>query len=102
VNDVNKEPRLSLGVALRRYWRYLLGVALFPSVAFPAVVLFHVPFTFFILPFIAVMLVACWPCAKKRAPYLFWITAMGVWGGAGAVGVWVTQLLRLVLGILTQ
>jgi hypothetical protein len=99
VNEAIEEPRMGLGVALRRYWRYLLGVALFPSFAFSASAIFHLPFPFLILPFIGVTLLAAWPCAAKGAPYSFWLVAMGVWMGAGFLGVLVIQLLRLLPGI---
>jgi uncharacterized membrane protein YozB (DUF420 family) len=76
----------------------MLGLALFPSMAFPAVEIFHVPFPFVILPFIAVNLLAAWPWYAKRAPYAFWLVAMGVWMAAGFVGVLVSLLLRCILG----
>jgi hypothetical protein len=93
-----KEPRLPLNVALRRYWRYMLGLALFPSIAFPAVELFHVPFPFVLPIFFAVTLLAAWPYYRKQAPYAFWLVALGVWMAAGFLGILVLQLLRLLVG----
>jgi len=96
VEERNKEPRLSLAVALRRYWRYLLGIVLFPPLAFSAVELLHVPFPLLIVPFFAVTFLAMWPWFAKRAPYSFWLVAMGLWTAAGFVGILVLQFLRLI------
>jgi hypothetical protein len=99
VQEVTQGARLNLGIALRRHWPYLLGVALFPSFAMIATGIFHLPFPFLILPFFAAFLLATWPYATKRAPYSFWLVAMGVWMGGGFLGVLVLQLLRLIPGI---
>jgi hypothetical protein len=46
-----------------------------------------IPFELFILPFIAVGFLAGWPHLSGKAPYSFWLVAMGLWlvGGISAV-----------------
>ena len=73
--DTDSEP-LSLGVALRLHWPYLLGVAICPLVALP--LLEFVPglwFAALVLVFAALGL-AAWPYFTKNSPYGFWLVAM--------------------------
>jgi hypothetical protein len=94
-------PRLELNVALRRYWKHLIGVALFPIVAFAGIEIFHLPFGALIPVFFAVNFLAAWPYLARRAPYTFWLTAMGVWMAAAFVGLLLLQLLRFILALQT-
>ena len=88
------KPILSLGESLRRYWRHLIGVAVFPSVVTIGSRWFHIP-TFVIPPFFfVVMIYAMWPTITKRAPFLFWIVACGVWMGGGVIAGLLASLLH--------
>lgn len=82
--------RKPLGEALRAYWKSLIGIALFPAVAFVGGDFLHLPFDYLALPFFAVCLLAAWPYLSGRAPYTFWFVAMLVYLAGG--------LLAMVLG----
>lgn len=44
----DQNSKMSLPDALRHYWPNLIGVALFPSVFFIGVEIFHIPFLVFV------------------------------------------------------
>ena len=94
-----QEPRLSLPVALRLYWKYYWGLVLFPPIAIPAITIFQVPFPFIAVPFFAVSFLAGWPWLAKRAPYSFWLVAMAVWMASGVFGILATLLLSTIFHI---
>jgi hypothetical protein len=72
-----------LSVALRRYWRNLIGLATFPAASILGIQYLHLPPLLSIPMFIAACLHALWPVRAKRAPYTFWLVAGVVYlGGA--------------------
>ena len=79
VPSVATPEKLTLREALQRYWKYLIGVAVFPTLCSLGVDFLHIPFDIFILPFFAVGILAAWPVLTRKAPYTFWLVAMGVW-----------------------
>jgi hypothetical protein len=97
-SEVTKEPGLSLGVSLHRYWRYLLGVALFPSIAIPATEFLHVPFGFLVPLFIAAVVLAAWPHNRLGAPYSFWLVASVLTLPAAYLGFLVFKILLMLIG----
>jgi Na+/serine symporter len=68
------EPRVTLKLALSRYWPYLSGLVLFVVVA-----VFSPNFsdrsTFFLGMFFVSALVAMYPWLYRDAPYMFWNVA---------------------------
>jgi len=96
MTEEKQKVKLSLEVALSRYWKYLIGVALFPFVFFFGGEFFHIPFAVFVIPFFAVGLLAAWPLFRFGAPYLFWIVAMGVWMGGIILAVVLFQIINLI------
>ncbi len=72
-------PVPDLPTALGRYWYHLTGVASFASI----MTLFHLPALAVPPLFFGSALFAAWPTITKRAPYSFWIVAVGVWMGGG-------------------
>ena len=81
MNEAAKEPRLSLGVSIRRYWPYLLGYALFPPCSAIAQYL-HCPFWVMAIAFIGIVGLGAWPYWRKRAPSSFGFVGWVVWGGS--------------------
>ena len=87
--------RTSLRDALRAYWWTLIGVVLFPTAAVLAGELLDLAFEYFVLPFLAVALLAAWPHLSGRAPYSFWLVATGVWLVGGVLAFTLLELLHL-------
>jgi hypothetical protein len=83
-----------LGRALRLYWWSLIGIALFPSVAFIGGDVLHIAFEYFVLPFFAVTFLAAWPWFSGRAPYSFWLVALVVYMLGGLFAVLLVQVAR--------
>jgi hypothetical protein len=88
--------RLTLRAALRAYWWTLIGLALFPTTVVIGAGVWHIPDEFFILPFFGVSILAGWPLLARRAPYSFWLVAMGVWLSGGIVAAMLSELFRAV------
>jgi hypothetical protein len=83
-------PKLS--EALRADRTHLVGVAVFPFVAFFGD-RFHIPFPALALLFFASALYAMWPCFMRRAPYSFWLVACAIYLASGALAVVLVSLL---------
>lgn len=94
MDDDQNQVQLPLQKALRTYWKNMIGVALFPSVSFIGGEVFHIPFEVFLLPFFAVFLHAGWPCFKGKAPYMFWIVALGIYMAGGYVAIILLEIIR--------
>ena len=77
-----KPDRKPLREAIRCYWKALIGIALFPTVALVGDVL-HIPFYYLLLPFFAVCFLAAWPYLSGKAPYTFWVVGMFVYLAGG-------------------
>ena len=90
--------RQPLAEALRRYWWTLLGLGLFPALAFIGGEVMQVPFELFMLPFFAVGLLAAWPWLSGRAPYSFIFVAGGVWLLGGFAAAALGGLIRTITG----
>jgi hypothetical protein len=79
-------PRIPLVIALRKYWPWLSGMALFPIV-FLVLDYRTIPdwllFTLFVLSALA----AWWPNMAKDAPYSFWYVAIALFFATTALGV---------------
>jgi hypothetical protein len=54
---------------------------------------FKIPFEFFIFPFFGVGFLAGWPVLSGRAPYSFWLVAMGLWLASGICASILLQLI---------
>jgi hypothetical protein len=96
LNDPIRQSRPSLSVALRRYWRNLIGIATFPAVSILGDRYLHLPPLVFIPIFIAVSLHALWPYLARRAPYSFWLVACGVYMGGAVFAVLVIGLISII------
>ena len=89
--------RKPLREALRIYWKALIGIALFPAVAFVGGDFLHIPFDYVILPFFTVCFLAAWPYLSGRAPYTFWLVAMLVFLAGGFFAALLSYAVRLTL-----
>jgi hypothetical protein len=89
--------RKPLREALRVYWKALIGIALFPTIALVGGDLLHIPFDYVVLPFFAVCLLAAWPYLSGKAPYTFWLVAMLVYLAGGFLAVLLGYAIRLTL-----
>jgi hypothetical protein len=87
--------RLALDQALKQYWKNLIGVAVFPPVFFIGIGVLRLPGLAFVPFFFAVSLLAAWPYFTKKAPYMFWIVAMGVWMASATASVMLLGLLAI-------
>ncbi len=89
---------LPLEQALKAYWKNLIGLAVFPPVAFIGIGGFELPSALFMPCFFAAGLPALWPYLTKRTPYSFWIVAMGVWMASSMISVMLMVILA-VMGV---
>lgn len=71
--------RCKLPVAMRLYWKYLIGVAVFSPLSKVSTEVFHIPFNYWMIAFLTVGVLAIWPRYKLDAPYSFVIVAAGIW-----------------------
>jgi len=71
--------KTTLRQALRTYWWTLIGIAVFPATILIGGEFFKIPFEMFIFPFFGVWFLAAWPCLSRKAPYSFWLVALGLW-----------------------
>jgi hypothetical protein len=94
---ISRPERKSLRDALRLYWGALVGIGLFPTVAFVGGEFLHIPFEYLVLPFFAVCMLAGWPHLSGRAPYSFWLVAVLVYLAGGLFAALLTQAIRIVL-----
>ena len=87
-NAGREAPLPDLRTALRRYWYHLIGVGSFASV----LQLFRLPS--YLLPpfFFGVAFYAMWPCITRRAPFTFWLVAMGVWMSGAVLASFLPQV----------
>jgi hypothetical protein len=88
--------RKPLREAIRCYWKNLIGIALFPTVAIVGGDVLHIPFDYLLLPFFAVGFLAAWPCMSKKAPYTFWLVAISVYMAGGVLAVFLSSAIRLI------
>ncbi len=91
------EPRLDLRGAVRKYWRHLLVIGLFPTVAFVGCGDFHVPFGFMVPVFFASALYGFWPVTTKRVPFGFQFVLGAVWLGGGVLAALLASLASAIL-----
>jgi hypothetical protein len=77
--ETGQEQQLSLTGSLRRYWPWLLGVALFPPAAFLGFTVLGVPGEVFIVPVFVVFAPLGLAWVHGRAPFSLWMVAMGIW-----------------------
>jgi hypothetical protein len=75
--ESSQEPKLSVAESLRRHWAWLLGVALFPLVAFLGTEI-RVPSEVFTVLWL-IVLTPWWDYSRCRKPFTLWIVAMGIW-----------------------
>ena len=80
--------------ALRAYWPFLIGIALFPSFLSIGTSIYEKSFDYFVIPFFAVCFLAAWPCISGRASYAFWIIAVIVFMAGGILAVLLLQILK--------
>jgi hypothetical protein len=91
--------RKPLREVIRCYWKNLIGVALFPSVAVVGGEGFHIPFVYLVLPFFAVSFLAARPYLSGKAPYTFWLVAMFVWIAGGVLAVFLSCAIRFTFAL---
>ena len=84
--------------AARIYWRSLAGVAILGPVLLVTSRFIEIPFWIVLVPFFVVMGLAMWPWLSGRAPYTFWILAVGVWVAGGLVGTLTLRLINAIAG----
>ncbi len=94
-----RPDRKPLREAIRCYWKHLIGVALFPTVALVGGEVLHIPFGYLALPFFAVSFLAAWPYLSGKAPYTFWLVAMFVWIAGGFLAVFLSSAIRFTLAL---
>lgn len=93
---IPKTVRKPLREALRSDWKALIGIALFPTVAFVGGDVLHIPFDYLVVPFFAVCFLAAWPFLSGRAPYTFWMVAMLVYFVGGFLAALLVDAIRLI------
>ncbi len=69
----------SLREATRRYWFYLFGMAVFPAATLVGVTQLQLPTPAAGVLFVVLCGFTMWPVITKRAPYGFWLVALGAW-----------------------
>jgi hypothetical protein len=90
----NQNSKPNLLEAIRVHWKNLIGIAIFPPATFIGVEILHIPALIFVPFFFAALGIAGWPYLTRRAPYMFWIIALGVWMGAAVIGITAVQIIR--------
>lgn len=93
-----EKGRLPLGDALKRYWPYLIGITVFPTIATFGLDVFGLPFGPFLILFFCVFAFAAWPFFRFDAPYSFWLCACGFFFLGGLVAALLVQLYRVIAG----
>lgn len=83
--------KLPLGPALRTYWWTLIGITVLPAAM--SIGQQFVPFELIIVLFFAVGFTAMWPSLSGRAPFTFWLVAMGLYLCGGIAATVLTPLL---------
>jgi hypothetical protein len=91
ISLVRPVEKLPLKQALRAYWWTLIGISALPAIMVVGQVL---PFEFIIVLFFGVCFTAMWPVISGRAPYMFWLVAMGLYLMGGMVAAVVARLIR--------
>ncbi len=90
-----QNDRLALSDALRRYWKYLIGAAVFPSL------FLCIPITsvvVLVVAFVAVFVLAVWPCIFFRVPFTFALAVMATW----VVGIVLAVVTLTIIHVLTK
>jgi hypothetical protein len=85
-------PAKSFREALPLYWKYLIGIFLFPSFAIIATEMFRLPREYIFLPFFAAAISAAWPVMTRKAKYSFWIFACGIYMLGALFGVLISGI----------
>ena len=98
MESASTRHRVALAEAVRIYWRSLAGVATFGPLLLVTDTFIEIPFWIVLFPFFLVMGLAMWPWLSGRAPYTFWVLALGVWMAGGFVGVLARTLINVVAG----
>jgi hypothetical protein len=89
--------RIKFTESLRLYWKYLIGIALFPWVACFGVEVFHIPGEYIAALFFGVAFLAGWPWLGLKAPYSFWIFACGIYMMAFIQAILVLHLFKTII-----
>jgi hypothetical protein len=97
VHTATPLKKTTLREALRIYWWTLIGIGVFPLIFVVGGTFLHIPFEFFILPFLAVGLLAGWPFLSGKVPYSFWLVAMALWLVGGICAGILMQLINMFL-----
>ncbi|MBS0659803.1 MAG: hypothetical protein JSR82_16300 [Verrucomicrobia bacterium] len=79
-----QREKLTRREAFKRFWRYLIPMMAFPTVAFAGTRV-GIPFWILIPFFFAATFYASLPTLKGEAPYSFWTLATWLWLLAGIV-----------------
>jgi len=94
------EQRLPARQAVSRYWRSLLGVALFPPVALVATNLVQLEpdLAFFLITvfFFASMAPVAWLLITQKVRYSFWLAAICIYFAAGIFTSIIYQIVRAI------
>ena len=97
VRTATSLKKTTLREALRIYWWTLIGIGVFPLIFIVGGTFLHIPFEFFILPFLAVGLLAGLPFLSGKVPYSFWLVAMTLWLVGGICAGILMQLIDMLL-----
>jgi hypothetical protein len=92
------KKRKPLSEALRAYWPFLIGIALFPSFLLIGTNIYKISFEYITVLFFAVSFLAAWPCISGRASYAFWIIAVIVFMTGGIFAVLLLHLIKPIAG----
>jgi hypothetical protein len=92
------KKRKPLPEALRAYWFYLIGIAVFPFLLVFGTEAYKIPFDYFIAPFFMFSVLAAWPCLSGKASYAFWIIAIISFMVGGMLAAFFMQFLKPVAG----
>jgi FtsH-binding integral membrane protein len=97
-----EQPELTFLVAVHRYWKNLVGVALLPSLLCIAALYSHWPKEImalvFVVALIVVAVIAALAWLTGKAPYALWKIACMTWVGRWLLAVLVNYVLKAVLG----
>ena len=90
--------KLPLAQALPRYWKYLIGVVLFPIMFFCGITHTKIPTSYCMPFFLLATLLAAWPVTTRRAAYSFWVLACVLYLAGGLLAVCINGILHQLIG----
>jgi len=92
-----RKSKYTFEEAKGRYWKNLVGLALYPMAFFFASEFTLLPFWLLLIGMFVVAGIAASPVLSRNAPYNFWLLAIGVWMAGGMVAVVLVALVRVIL-----